>query len=73
MSTTTYTSRDRNNISGATGFDFGEGFESETQVRDYFTLVNMRDMFGADAAEMTTDDLAAMADAVIENRWNCDF
>lgn len=35
-------------INDATGFANGDLFASEAQVREYFTLPNMRDMFGSD-------------------------
>lgn len=38
-------------ISGATAFDRGDLFESPTQVRAYFTLANMTELFGDDWPE----------------------
>lgn len=64
-------------ISDLTGFDCGDQFTSEDQVRDYFTFNNMKAMFvtypGDDdnpALSITDDQLDAMADAVITNRWH---
>ena len=59
-------SRDR--ISEATGFDRGDLFRSVEQVRDYFSVENMRNMFGE--CPYTQDELHAMAEAVIANRWH---
>lgn len=62
---------ERQRISGATGFDHGERFGSEEQVREYFTVANMVAMFGAeDGATVSQADLDEMADAVIRNRWH---
>ncbi|MDE3097187.1 MAG: hypothetical protein KGK07_14460 [Chloroflexota bacterium] len=59
-------------IRDATGFDGGDQFESEAQVREHFTPETMRDMGGEDAV---TDPqiLEAFATAVIEHRWHCTF
>lgn len=59
----------RNEISAYTAFDSGERFESDAQVREYFTVANIRAMFGADA-DADQDTLDTMAAAVIENRWH---
>lgn len=58
----------RQYISDATGFDHGDEFTSEEQVREYFTVDNMRAMFGECA--YTQDELDEMADAVIHNGWH---
>lgn len=58
-------------INDSTGFAFGERFESEDEVRDYFTVANMEAMFGC--VECTTEGLNAMADEVIRRRWHCNF
>ncbi len=65
----------REYISARTGFDSGEEFTSEEQVREYFTEGNMRMMFrGSDPEELPAqDDLDEMAFQVIENRWHCRF
>ena len=72
-------------ISDLTGFDVGDRFESEQQVRRYFSLETMRQIFGdavgyvdeetgepADnpALALFQSELDSMADAVIENRWH---
>lgn len=59
----------RETISRKTSFDAGDYFETEQQVRDYFTPESQREMWGDDAV---TDEalLTEWADAVIENRWN---
>lgn len=59
----------RAEISAATGFDYGERFESDDQVREYFTVANILEMFGPDA-DTNEAELASMADDVIENRWH---
>ena len=59
-------------ISDATGFDAGDEFTSEGDVRAYFTVEAMQGMFGAHGiADQAILD--AMADAVIEHRWHCAF
>lgn len=59
-------------ISDATAFDAGEEFETEEQVREYFSPAAQRFMFGEDAV---TDEaqLSEWADTVIEYRWHCEF
>src|SRR5690606_34162726 len=52
----------------ATGFDNGDLFQSEAQVRAYFTVENMRDMFGE--CSYTQEELDEMAEAVISHRWH---
>ena len=64
----------RNNpteISEITGFDMGEKFDTEAEVREYFTISNMLNM-NPDFADdyWTQDDLDAMAESVIENHWH---
>lgn len=62
-----------NYINEQTAFAMGAEFENEQQVRDYFTVENMHAMFGGigdSAALWSQDDLDAMADAVIANRWH---
>ncbi len=77
----TYT---QGNISEATGFDAGDLFDSEAQVRDYFTVTSLRECTSQtwgrddDYRELDTDEnlqawLDAMADAVIANKWHCAF
>ncbi len=76
----------RDTISRETAFDHGELFESQEQVREYFTAENIAAMFGSDVdmpddatldawADIMPDDatLDAWADIVITHRWHCDF
>lgn len=63
-------------VSGATSFDAGDEFYSAQDVQSYFTVENMRFMFSTYGHPHPTDDISqdqldAMADAVIENRWHC--
>ena len=55
-------------VSEATGFDQGDEFETEAQVREYFTVDNIRDMFGE--CPYTQEDLDLMAEAVIDGGWH---
>lgn len=57
-------------ISSRTGFDAGEEFATEEQVRAYFTAEAQREMFGADAVA-DQDELTQYADAVIEAGVHC--
>lgn len=52
----------------ATGFDNGDLFESEQQVREYFTVANIGSMFGE--CPYTQAELDEMAEAVIRNGWH---
>lgn len=75
----------REKASQLTGFDFGEQFSSPQEVREYFTVSNIREMFGGPVCtspppETDADDgciyttqreLDEMAEAVIENGWHC--
>ena len=63
----------RDAISRETEFDSGEPFESEAEVRAYFTSANLRDMFDLDDDVPDDATLDAWADIVISNRWHCDF
>lgn len=58
----------RADIHDATGFDSGDLFTSEEQVREYFTVENMRDMFGE--CPYTQEELDEMAEAVIRHGWH---
>lgn len=58
-------------ISQSTGFDRGETFENEAQVREYFTVESMRSMLSGNC-DFTQDELTAMAETVIENGWHMD-
>jgi len=59
-------------ISDATGFDYGATFQTEAQVRHYFTAAEQRGMVG-DAAVQDQDVLDGWAEIVIRNRWHCEF
>jgi hypothetical protein len=56
-------------INEKTGFAKGEKFETEGQVRKYFTVDAMDTMFG-DHHNLTQSELDKMADLVIKNRWH---
>lgn len=58
----------RAEIHDATGFDNGDLFRSEQEVRDYFTVANITEMFGE--CPYTQDELNEMADEVITHRWH---
>lgn len=65
-------------ISDRTAFDAGERFASPHEVRQYFTVQNMIDMFGREEAarfEELTDqsELDWMAEEVIQNKWHCNW
>lgn len=57
-------------ISELTAFDKGDEFESEDQVRKYFTVENVKSMFPNDETSVSQDQLDEMADLVIENGWH---
>lgn len=59
----------RTAISEATGFDQGDEFTGEAQVREYFTADAQREMFGADAIT-DPEVLAVFAEAVIDGGWH---
>lgn len=69
-------------INDATGFANGEKFSSPAEVRDYFTVDNIREMFGGVVVEgerpegegdgciyITQGELDEMAETVIERGW----
>jgi len=58
----------RAEIHYATGFDNGDLFRSAEEVRRYFTVTNITEMFGS--CPYTQDELNAMADEVIAHRWH---
>jgi hypothetical protein len=62
----------RQTISDHTGFDAGEKFKTEAEVRDYFTAVEQRHMFVDDAVTDQTL-LSLWADVVIGHGWHCEF
>lgn len=55
-------------ISESTGFDCGDLFRDEEQVREYFTTDTIRAWL--DGCPYTPQALAIMADAVIEHGWH---
>src|SRR5690606_29206869 len=58
----------RTQIHEATGFDNGDLFRSEAEVREYFTVENMRSMFGE--CSLSQDELDEMAEEVIRHGWH---
>lgn len=58
-------------INDRTGFAQGCKFLSKQEVREYFTAANIRSMYGQN--DLTQETLTEMADAVIENKWHCEF
>jgi len=72
METTGY---NRQNISDRTGFDLGDQFTSEQQLRDYFRREQLADCLGATEADAlpAQDVLDEMADTVLAERWHCTF
>lgn len=58
-------------INDCTGFANGDEFTTEAQVREYFTVANMLDMFSE--CPQTQAELDEMADAVVANGWHCAF
>jgi hypothetical protein len=59
-------------INDSTGFANGEKFTTQAQVRSYFTMSNMHEMFGPHC-EVDESTLTDMADAVICEKWHCEF
>lgn len=57
-------------VSEATGFDAGVEFTTEAQVREYFTVANVRAMLGE--CPYTQEGLDAMAQAVVDGGWHMD-
>ena len=55
-------------INEYTGAFNGDLFESEEQVRQYFTVANIKAMFGE--CSLTQEELDEMAETVITNRWH---
>jgi len=72
-------------IEAATGFNAGAPFDDPEEVRAYFTVESMREMFGRDWGQVDLDcghsvegdvdqaQLDRWANAVIENCWHCDW
>ena len=67
-----------NEINDTTGFANGAKFSSADEVRDYLTSENIIAMFNLSLLDggvysVNQDELDAMADTVIANKWHCDF
>lgn len=64
-------------INDITGYANGEKFTSPQQVREYFTIENMRQMtggaWGGWPEEIDQETLSAYAECVIESEDHCDF
>lgn len=58
----------RDDISEMTGFDHGDLFQSEEQVREYFSIPNIEAMFGS--CPFTQEQLDEMAEEVIRHGWH---
>lgn len=58
----------RDRISEATGFDLGDEFALEQQVREYMSIETQRDLYGDNAADAET--LEQWANAILENEWH---
>ena len=58
----------RPQIHEATNFDAGDLFRSEQEVRQYFTVQNIADMFGE--CPYSQEQLDEMAEEVIRHRWH---
>jgi len=56
-------------INEKTGFAEREPFHSGSEVKKYFTLENMRYLFGEDY-EITQQELDEMAELVIQKKWH---
>ena len=68
----------RTEISDVTGFDAGDKFAGEDQVREYFSREQLMRASrgwapGCDAESPDQDVLDEMAETVIRNRWHCEF
>ena len=55
-------------INDYTGFANGDKFDSDEEVRFYFTIDNIMGLFG-ETGELTQQTLNEMAEIVIKNRW----
>ncbi len=55
----------------ASGYENGDRFHSEEEVRNYFSRSNFHHMFGY--CDETDESLSEMAEHVIKTRDNCDF
>ena len=65
--------RDRETISGVTGFDSGEKFENDNQVREYFDYSYIRESYSPDDCYAPTQaTLDEWAGVVILNKWHMD-
>lgn len=67
---TIYTTYTFDEINDRTGFANGALFQTEAEVRAYFTTANMDSMFGSEESDLDDDALSAMADDVIACRWH---
>ena len=56
-------------INEKTGFANGDLFINEAEIREYFTIENMENMFEVDN-EISQADLDEMAKIVISNKWH---
>jgi hypothetical protein len=61
-----------NEIDDRTAFAQGDEFATDAEVREYFTVESMVQMFGRDPGYVppSQSELDAWADAVIANRWH---
>lgn len=62
----------RSQINDASGFDNGEQFGSPEEVRNYFTIDNLVNLFN-EPCPFSQEQLNEMAEIVILNEWNCVF
>ena len=65
----------RTEITEKTGFDNGECFVDTSEVREYFTVENMKQIYGGnlshDFPELCDQSiLDEMAETVISNKWH---
>ena len=58
----------RDQIHYATNFDAGDLFRTEEEVRRYFSVENMLDMFGS--CPYSQEQLDEMAEEVIRHKWH---
>jgi len=56
-------------INEKTGFAEREPFHSRSEVKNYFTIENMKYMFGEDY-EITQSELDEITDLVIQKKWH---
>jgi len=58
-------------INNKTGFANGLEFESKEDLKQYFTMGNIIDMFGV--TDLTQEELDLMFEIVRKNKWHCNF